>query len=398
MPTRLRRHACHGMSRFGEGRDNGPGLKMRRAAEACSCVYGGRYGPWPALPPKGPSSERAGIKAASCLVRETLVIDDCSTVASLPFQLRTLQSQRIATMSDATEEPQSIRLLKKVPIFETWPHDGDGKSQNTTPYQKERPDIKNWKNSKFHIDVEMVTCVHGTWSEIDPTKASFIVFQCEFMGREDHIVEEVNVQWEFVNDSSALGPPSNPSVAARGPHISRIYNPDEVNTTDNFGANAAVSGTAGPVTPSAGINASRTNQFKRDYFGEVKSGKEHVSNTDHRFATVWWDYKQNKHKKDGVSPGFRIAVLLKRDNDSPFKGLFSITRFNGGWKYRVEEAWNKYWGRTVPDIVDPVNFDPDPTRPPLGGKGVVKNKLGELASEEGIGPKWAWIWGLDVGK
>jgi hypothetical protein len=297
-------------------------------------------------------------------------------------------------MNEAAEEPQSVPLLKKVPILETWANDGDHKSQNQPPDQKQRSDIKNWKNSKFHIDVEMVTCVHGTWSDADPTKVSFIVFQCEFIGRNEHIVHAVNLQWEFVNEPNT--PPSNPSVAARGPHISRIYNPDEVTVTDSYGGNIALQGSGGPVAPSAGVNASRENQYKRNYFGEVKSGKEHVSNADHRFSKVWWDYEQNKHKKDGVSPGFRIAVLLKRENDSPFKGLFSVKKFSGGWKYDLEEKWNNYRGKTVPDIVDPVNFDP--LQPSLGGKGVVKDRLGDLAGDEGIGPHWAWIWGLDLGR
>jgi hypothetical protein len=169
-----------------------------------------------------------------------------------------------------------------------------------------------------------------------------------------------------------------------------------VTVTDSYGGNIALQGSGGPVAPSAGVNASRENQYKRNYFGEVKSGKEHVSNADHRFSKVWWDYEQNKHKKDGVSPGFRIAVLLKRENDSPFKGLFSVKKFSGGWKYDLEEKWNNYRGKTVPDIVDPVNFDP--LQPSLGGKGVVKDRLGDLAGDEGIGPHWAWIWGLDLGR
>lgn len=276
-------------------------------------------------------------------------------------------------------------------IFDSESHDGEGKSRNEPGTQIQRTDITNRNDGLFSIDVAMVTCVHGVWSTKDRTPTSFIVFNCEFSSLEDFYVRKVRIQWEFVND--LILPPSNPTIAARGPHLIRKYNPSEVDYHDEAGFEAGIEAGA-IVKPGVKFHWTGGKDYKQQYFETAQSGWNHASETDHRYTKAWWMYKQNSQAKQGISPGFRVAVLLKRVNDSPFQGLFTLTEFDAGWKYKMATGWKSFFAKQPPNIDDPVNFDPSAEQ--IGGEGIDKDDLGALKTDAGISSRHAWVWGVDV--
>ncbi|KAF4626454.1 hypothetical protein G7Y89_g11704 [Cudoniella acicularis] len=288
--------------------------------------------------------------------------------------------------AEATAKP-----LLSIPIFDSGRHDGEGKSRNVTAAEIQRTDITNRNDGLFHIDVSMVTCVHGVWSGEDRTPASFIVFHCEINSLEDYYVKKVKLQWEFVNDQ--VSAPSNPTIAARGPHLVRKYNSSDVDHHDEIGIDAGIEAET-IVNPGLNFHWNGAKDYKKQYFETARSGVEHASEKDHRYTKAWWIYTQNKQTKQGISAGFRIAVLIKRQNDSPFKGLFTLIEFDAGWKYKAAIGWKDFFAKRPPNVDDPVNFDPTVER--VGGKDIDKDALGALKTDTGIGREYAWIWGVDV--
>jgi hypothetical protein len=285
----------------------------------------------------------------------------------------------------------------ELPIVIKAAEDGHGKTRNVPANQEQRDVATSREDSYFSTYVRLATCVHGTWSQTDKTPTSFIVLECEFHClQSDERLKSVKLEWKFLNtEKDKMGSPSNPNIVARGPHIFRSWNSSSAHMEDesNFGANLG----GGGAGVTAGINASLKHNEKHDqpYFEKVESSRR-FNDKEQRHDSVWWRYSQNERQKLGVTPGCRIAVLLKRKNDVPFDGMFEIAEFDGGWKYSGSQVWNKIRGKSENED-DPIHFNPK--LPAIGsGTEIVENNLGCLATDEGIDKKYAWIWGIDVGK
>jgi hypothetical protein len=213
---------------------------------------------------------------------------------------------------------------------------------------------------------------------------------------------KLEINFRNVDDQGGTRPFADPTIVSRGPEIIERFHKIPVLHKSEHGIKGTVEG--GPVVkPGIALHQISSQEYKRQYFAEAKSGVRHASSTDHRYVKVWWIYTENKKGAEGVAPGFRIAVLLKRENDSPFQGQVAITELDAGWQYPGAVAWHDFWSERDPDveedkIIDPINFDPTVPDPimPKWLTGVDPKQLVDLQTETGIDKKYARVWGVDL--
>lgn len=141
------------------------------------------------------------------------------------------------------------------------------------------------------------------------------------------------------------------------------------------------------------LKMAKEKAYVQSHFESVESAWD-FNDEERRHDRVWWTFWRNESQKHGIVPGFRVAVLIKRKNDMPFKGILKEIRLGGGWKYPAMRSWENFTGASRPNIDDHVNFDPKAE--PLGLDSYDRTALGELATGEAIGTDIAWIWGIDV--
>ncbi|KAK0610014.1 hypothetical protein B0T17DRAFT_621292 [Bombardia bombarda] len=255
----------------------------------------------------------------------------------------------------------------RIPIVATTYSDGQGKTKNVTPDQIHRQDVMNHEDVFFYTNVVMTACIHGIWDEksADETPATFLLFTCEIQSMREFRAREIQLQMIFsnVDDLGGQRPPANLTIISRGPEIIERFNRIPVRHMRERG----IEGTLGAdtiVKPGINLHQVSSQEYERQYFAQATSGIRHASNTDHRYVKVWWTYKENSKEVEWVPPGFRIAVLLKRENKSPFQGQFTIAKFDAGWRHAGAASWHKFRREQDPEaeedtIIDPISFDPE---------------------------------------
>ncbi|KFA46531.1 hypothetical protein S40293_09875 [Stachybotrys chartarum IBT 40293] len=329
-----------------------------------------------------------------------------------------------------------MALELRIPVVATTRSDGKGKTRNATPQQVQREDIMNHEDAFFHTNIVMSACVRefahaasvlcsalfyrglsaedancgrnvdGVWDEKnnDKTPATFLLFTCEIQSMREFRARKIKLEIDFRNmdDQGGQRPFANPTIVSRGPEIIQRFNKMTVLHRRERGVQGALEGAA-VVKPGINLHQISSQEYERQYFAEARSGVRHASSTDHRYVKVWWIYAENSKGVEGVAPGFRIAVLLKRENDSPFQGRFAITEFDAGWRYPGAVVWHDLWSERDPEaeddkIIDPINFDPTLPSPimPKWLTGVDPNQLGDLQTESGIDKTYARVWGVDL--
>jgi hypothetical protein len=294
----------------------------------------------------------------------------------------------------------------RIPVVATTRSDGKGKTKNTIPEQPHREDIMNHEDAFFHTNIVMSACVHGVWDEKnnDKTPATFLLFTCEIQSMREFRARRIKLEIDFrnVDDQGGRRPVANPTIVSRGPEVIERFNKIPVLRKREHGIKGALEASA-VVKPGIELHRISSQEYEKQYFAEAKSGVRHASSTDHRYVKVWWIYTENSKGAEGVAPGFRIAVLLKRENNSPFQGQVAITEFDAGWRYPGAVAWHDFWSEADPaaeedKIIDPINFDPSVADPilPKWLTGVDSKQLADLQTESGIDKKYARVWGVDL--
>ncbi|KAI2620370.1 hypothetical protein GGS26DRAFT_594986 [Hypomontagnella submonticulosa] len=297
----------------------------------------------------------------------------------------------------------------RIPILATPRNDGEGKTQNKDPNQIHRRDILNREDAYFHTNIEMTVCIHGVWDKKnnDMTPASFIVFTCEATSLHEFKTRKLKLEVDFVNvegdtdGTDSQRPMSNMSIVARGPQVISRYNKTKVSMRRERGVDGEI-GADVIVKPGINLHQLSSQEWEAQYFEEAKSGVRHASSTDHRYTKVWWIFTENRKSRAGVSPGFRIAILLKRETNEPFKGHVAITEFDAGWRHKGAVAWHDFFSKKDPEaekdnVIDAINFDPtaNPIRPKWLNN-VDADQLGDLETEAGIDKQYARVWGVDL--
>jgi hypothetical protein len=251
-------------------------------------------------------------------------------------------------------------------------------------------------DSDFKVIVTLVTCVHGILSEEDPTPASFMIFEYHLScAKMNHVFDAVKTNFKF--DFESVKDPKHAPRSEACPDV-LAYAPFRMterfdHSTSEIRKNIAREVKAGLDIPIAGVvvpkleasqGTEREETYEQSYFAEGQADVSWDARSKRNYG-VWWDIRHNEKKSHGVPSIFRTAILLKRQNERPFKAKFTCI-VKGGLLFELKQ---KILGLVDPD--DPINFDPN--EPPKGGHGLNPRSLGLLADGQKL-DSLAYVWGL----
>ena len=214
------------------------------------------------------------------------------------------------------------------------------------------------RESDFSIMVERLLCVDG-WenTEKEPPQAmTLLVLEFTLACTDpDGRFESMTTTIEF-EDRGRSKNEAKPEVDGWAPfmHMQR-YNESEAEMHHKSTLGAEVGGGAAGAT--ATVNAGLENEItsNRKYFDEGNAYPV-FSKIDERRNGVTWFLKQNSIQKAGISPEFRVAILLKRASQAPFLCKFRIRTRAGMWNDFVDgikRVFRANPGSTKPFLMTP---------------------------------------------
>src|SRR6266480_4939037 len=109
-----------------------------------------------------------------------------------------------------------LETFYEYPLYEATIEEGKLKTRNETEDQVQRPVITDRDyNGRYKIQVQLVTCVHGTLDRQTKTPASLIVFEYQLHClEENHVFSSVYTSLEF-SEASSLQPGKQPAAPIR---------------------------------------------------------------------------------------------------------------------------------------------------------------------------------------
>lgn len=254
-------------------------------------------------------------------------------------------------------------------------------------------------NSPYKIQAILRACVHGTMTKKtpespEPQPGSLIVVDYTLINnKEGAYFTSVETTYKFSEyvDKSKGGKPTGvcPSVVAFAPFdVPVIYNES---TAEETGQNTAQLEIApefnGIKIASIVLGKDTESKHEQRYFDIGTAGTHFDAKS--RPNMVWWNVIHNRSQKLGVSPKFRVAMLVAREDNSKFQAKFEID-VHGGFGYAISELVENWIRRTAID--DPIIFDP--SHGPMGDlEGIPRDELGKLASDDNL-EALSMVWGL----
>jgi hypothetical protein len=277
---------------------------------------------------------------------------------------------------------------------------------HSLPTEEERRMIVDrGKSSDYMIQVRLVSCVHGTLDEVAKKPASLIIFEYRIKSfQEGRAFSSVRTSFTFTESKDSNVVPRG-YVPGHGPKVKAFApfrDPAQFNETfADLMKKGGLKGTIGtgsalPVKVEVGGDGSSSAAWKQRYFDEGTAGLRH-DDLRHVDNGVEWYIHHNERQNHGVSPLFRLAVLIEREEDELFYGTFSV-RVDGGKIWALQERFR----HLISAPGHPIIFNPG--REPMwnedafdaeevGKLGVERTRLGALAKGKKL-DALSHVWGL----
>lgn len=267
---------------------------------------------------------------------------------------------------------------KHFELFEDPTEGGQLMTKNQPSMQTQRPVITNrGKRSPFKADVRLVSCIHGSMSDLDSTAASLVVVEYHLICTGEHrytsLVTRLGVQNHRSGDLQ-----DEPFVKAFAPfkHSEKLDSVDvEHSNKRHAEGSVGLSFTPAELNMLVGWEAERRYKIQTSAFGQAIE-----EYTDGKMGSdaVVWELKENKTKQAGVPDTFRVALLVQRANSEKFVGDFSLQLHGGLW-LAASNGFKSFVGIIEED--DPIVFDP--SLPPQGDTaGITPSCLGIFADQQ----------------
>jgi len=191
--------------------------------------------------------------------------------------------------------------------------EGGFKTRNPKTEPRQRRFIHVSSDRKFNKTIEMVTCLHG-WDTPQKNKAmTLIVVRFHLScSTPNHRYKSVTLRFKFgENNVLNASTKSMPTVIAYAPFVETA----RFGETDVARAiRLTFEGTLGVnqmATAEATAGFKREEAYNRKYFNEGTANPIINEDTGEMVGVKWY-LEQNAKQNDGVSPDFRVAVLLER--------------------------------------------------------------------------------------
>jgi hypothetical protein len=213
--------------------------------------------------------------------------------------------------------------------------------------------------SKFKKTIEMVTCLHG-WTSAEKTKAMTLIiirFHLSCSARNHHY-KTATIRFSF-GEKKGSPRKANPTVVAYAPFVEfSRYNETEVARTIRKSLEVSL-GVDKYVTGEGKASMEQEEAYTRKYFDKGTANPIIDEEDANRMLGVEWYLEQNEKQADGVSPDFRVAVLLERDvykdgSQAQFIGQIELDTEAGMWE-DFKQGTRRLFGRPEDEEII---FDP----------------------------------------
>ena len=252
------------------------------------------------------------------------------------------------------------------------------------------------RESAFSITVERLLWVDG-WEDTEKKQAmTLLVLKFALTCTDpDGRFESVTTTIEFEDrDSSEVE--ARPEIEDWAPfaHMHR-YNKSEAEKHNKYTLGAEIGGSAAGATATVNAGLENESTWNRKYFDEGNA-RPLLHRINKRRNGVEWFLKQNPVQKVGISPEFRVAILLRRASEEPFLFKFRIRTKAGMLKDFIDGIKRAF--KTNPGVTKPFLMTPTPeARVRYEGKEILatvdKENLGSLKGKQL--QELSFVWGCN---
>ena len=257
---------------------------------------------------------------------------------------------------------------------------GQTRTKNDPATQEQRTIITNrGGKSPYKADVRLITCVHGRWSEEEPTLVSLVVFEYHVgCTGGDHVYASLETELTFTNHD-APNAYDKPSIKKWAPFEKfEMIDPIDVEYTKKTKVKGSVGASVTPANAGTALSTETEKKYKLRSFALGKSFAS-TKHTPSMIDTVTWELRQNKLKGVGVPDTFRVALLVQCANMDNFTGIFTL-KLNAGLWHAATEAFKMGSTRCSCED-DPIIFNP--RREPQGEiTDINPSSLGDYAHDD----------------
>lgn len=175
--------------------------------------------------------------------------------------------------------------MKEYPCYDHEDQGGQTKSRNELPERIPRQNVhSNGKIDTFKIDVDLYTCVHGTFDPKKREKASLVVFDFQLVCvKGSRLFKYARFEFEFTNEADKrLGPGVRAYAPFRTENRSDTRIAD-VETTQKLDLKAGVNQVG---TVEGGMGKEKKISYQDRYFDRGTCGRYYQPSGD-RYNGVW---------------------------------------------------------------------------------------------------------------
>jgi hypothetical protein len=233
--------------------------------------------------------------------------------------------------------------------------EGDGGSGFRTknePGEKFRKGLVD-RGEALVTKAAVVNITHGTLTAEDEELATLLVFEFRFMSMKSSrrfIRATVTLTFEDADGSPKLDPEVYRIAPEGSLSLNKTTSVKNVKHSANAGFNAGFSGASG----NAGYVWEMEEAKSRDHYTRLLGIKKLLGRTYGKENSVVWTLEENDERKDGIPSFLRAAVLLRREDDVPFRFTIKV-RTDVDFVSEIKSLF----GIEKPDPVDPVDINPD---------------------------------------
>ena len=237
--------------------------------------------------------------------------------------------------------------------------------------QIERPNVLDY-GTNLNVQVDLVEVIYGTLAP-EGDLATLIIADFQFSSLDPpRRFHSARITFHFRDsDPKDRNPPEVLKIAPQGLFS---MNHTEKQQELKRGVNLSVSGGYGPAGISLGFDWRLTESMTRHDYAKLTGVRNVIDRGRPPKNAAVWSLDENPSDDKGIPSFLRAVILLKRKSYENFIAIVSVDA-KVDWKYKLE----KRAGRVK---VDPVTFDPDPTRPCNTVHGIDPKNLGLIDLNE----------------
>jgi len=199
----------------------------------------------------------------------------------------------------------------------------------------------------------IVNVTHGTLTAEDEDLATLLIFEFRFVSMKSSprfIRATITLTFEDANGSPKLDPEVERIVPEGSFSLNKTTSVKNIKHSANAGFNAGIGGASG----NAGYVWEMEEAKSRDHYTRLSGVRKLLGRTYGRDNSVIWSMEENDERKDGIPSFLRAAVLLRREDDVPFRFTIKV-RTDVDFVSEIKSLF----GMEKPDPVDPVDINPD---------------------------------------